>query len=56
MVVVYCLAWLFLIQSKTYDSVTDKFMDFSFEKVIIKEFRSVDADSGLRANIANLLK
>lgn len=24
---------IFVFQSKTYDSVTDKFMDFSFEKV-----------------------
>lgn len=27
----HCLVFLF--QTKTYDSVTDKFMDFSFEKV-----------------------
>lgn len=27
------LANIFVFQSKTYDSVTDKFMDFSFEKV-----------------------
>ena len=31
-----CPPVLFLIQSKTYDSVTDKFMDFSFEKVTEK--------------------
>lgn len=36
-----CLFFYYYFQSKTYDSVTDKFMDFSFEKVSLTFFFSI---------------